>query len=47
VKDVQLGLLDFPSEREGRVVFLCWRYGEPEVAHWHEVDTGYAARKPL
>jgi hypothetical protein len=47
VKDLQLGLLDFPSERDGRVVFLCWRYGEPSVDHWHETDTGYAARKPL
>lgn len=47
VKDLQLGLLDFPSEREGRVVFLCWRHGEPHVGHWHEVDSGYASREPL
>ena len=47
MKDLQLGLLDFQSEREGRVVFLCWRHGEPRVGHWHEIDTGYAARKPL
>jgi hypothetical protein len=47
VKDIQLGLLDFPSEREGRVVFLCWRHGEPKVGHWHEVDSGYASRQPL
>jgi hypothetical protein len=47
VKDIQLGLLDFPSEREGRVVFLCWRHGEPNVSHWHEVDSGYASRKPI
>jgi hypothetical protein len=47
VKDIQLGLLDFPSEREGRVVFLCWRHGEPNVGHWHEVDSGYASRKPI
>jgi hypothetical protein len=47
VKDVERGLLDFPSEREGRVVFLCWRHGEKLVAHWHEVDTGFAGRKPL
>jgi hypothetical protein len=47
VKDIQLGLLDFPSEREGRVVFLCWRHGEPNVGHWHEVDAGFVGRKPL
>lgn len=47
VKDVNTGLLDFPSEREGDVVFLCWRHGEPRVEHWHEVDDGYTGRQPL
>ncbi|MGD2161842.1 MAG: DUF2203 domain-containing protein [Anaerolineales bacterium] len=47
IKDVRNGLIDFPSRREGRIVLLCWRYGEPEVAHWHEIDTGYADRQPL
>jgi hypothetical protein len=47
VKDVEQGLLDFPSERDGRVVFLCWRHGEKQVAHWHEVDSGFAGRMPL
>jgi hypothetical protein len=47
VKDVEQGLLDFPSERDGRVVFLCWRHGEKRVAHWHEVDAGFAGRIPL
>jgi hypothetical protein len=47
VKDVEQGLLDFPSERDGRVVFLCWRHGEKRVAHWHEVDAGFAGRMPL
>ncbi|MDX1600308.1 MAG: DUF2203 domain-containing protein [Anaerolineales bacterium] len=47
VKDVNTGLLDFPSEREGDVIFLCWRHGEPRVEHWHDVDDGYAGRQPL
>jgi hypothetical protein len=47
VKDVEQGLLDFPSERDGRVVFLCWRHGEKQVAHWHEVDAGFVGRRPL
>jgi hypothetical protein len=47
VKDVNAGLLDFPSEREGRVVFLCWRVGESEVDHWHELDEGFSGRHPL
>jgi hypothetical protein len=47
VKDLEVGLIDFPSLREGRVVYLCWRLGEPEVAWWHELDTGFAGRQPL
>ena len=47
VKDVNAGLLDFPSEREGRVVFLCWRVGESSVKHWHELDEGFSGRHPL
>jgi len=41
------GILDFPSKLEGRVVFLCWKFGEPEVLHWHEVDAGFAGRQPI
>jgi hypothetical protein len=47
VKSLEEGLLDFPSERDGRAVFLCWQVGEPEVAFWHGVDEGFAGRKPL
>lgn len=47
VKDIDLGLLDFPSEREGEVVLLCWRVGEDEIGYWHSVDEGFAGRKPL
>ena len=47
LKDLDLGLLDFPSEREGEVVLLCWHVGEDEVAFWHGLDEGYAGRKPI
>jgi hypothetical protein len=47
VKDLELGLVDFYAMQEGEPVFLCWQFGEPAVAHWHGVDEGYAARKPL
>jgi hypothetical protein len=41
------GLCDFYSIMDGREVFLCWRLGEPEVSHWHELDAGFAGRQPL
>jgi hypothetical protein len=41
------GLCDFPSIMDGREVCLCWRLGEPEVMHWHELDAGFAGRQPL
>jgi hypothetical protein len=47
VKDLDVGLLDFPSERHGEVVLLCWRVGEDEIGYWHGVDEGFAGRKPL
>jgi hypothetical protein len=47
VRDPEVGLVDFPSEREGRPVYLCWRLGEPAVAWWHPLDTGFAGRRPL
>ncbi len=47
VKDVDEGLADFPSRREGRVVYLCWKLGEESIAWWHEIDTGVAGRQPL
>src|SRR5919106_6569074 len=47
LRDAESGLVDFPSEREGRLIQLCWRLGEDEGAHWHEVDAGFQARKPL
>jgi hypothetical protein len=41
------GLVDFRALREGRVVYLCWRYPEAEVAHWHEVEGGFSGRRPI
>ena len=41
------GLIDFPSMHEGRVVYLCWKLGEPMVSYWHDLDAGYAGRQPL
>ena len=47
LRDVETGLVDFPAERDGEPMFLCWRLGEPEVAFWHPVDTGFSGRRPL
>jgi hypothetical protein len=47
VKDLDIGLLDFPCEVEGRVVLLCWRMGEPSITHWHSTEEGFAGRKPI
>jgi hypothetical protein len=41
------GLVDFPCEMDGRLVYLCWRLGEPEVQFWHELDAGFAGRQAL
>jgi hypothetical protein len=47
LRDPETGLVDFPGERDGRSVWLCWRLGEDRVAHWHEIDTGFIGRRPL
>jgi len=47
LKDLDMGLLDFPHERGGRVVFLCWHPPEESVQYWHDLDAGYAGRRPL
>lgn len=44
---LEYGLVDFPTTLDGRWVYLCWRSGEPEVGHWHEVDGGYRGRRPI
>ena len=47
VKDIDLGLLDFPAIREGRPIYLCWKAGEPRLAHWHGTDESFVDRKGL
>src|SRR5258708_7941453 len=47
VKDLEIGLLDFPCDVDGRVVLLCWKMGENSITHWHSTDEGFAGRKPI
>jgi hypothetical protein len=47
LRDAEAGLLDFPSRREGREVFLCWRLGEDRVGFWHGPESGFSGRRPL
>jgi hypothetical protein len=47
LRDAEIGLVDFPAEREGRRVFLCWRLGEDEVAWYHDERAGFSGRRPL
>lgn len=47
IKDINIGLLDFPAVRKGRDVYLCWMDGEETIAFWHEVDEGLAGRQPI
>jgi hypothetical protein len=47
LRDVESGLIDFPSDRDGRVVYLCWRLGEDRIGFWHPPETGFPGRQPL
>lgn len=47
VKDLDIGLLDFPCKVSGEVLLLCWKLGESAITHWHGTSEGYAARKPI
>ena len=47
IKDMGIGLLDFPSLRDGREVYLCWQHGEDRIRFWHEIEAGFAGRQPL
>jgi hypothetical protein len=46
LRDPEMGLVDFPGERDGQQVWLCWRLADPAVAFWHGTDEGYATRRP-
>lgn len=47
VKDINTGLIDFPAERDGQLVLLCWQYDEPSVQFWHDVDSGFGGRQRI
>jgi hypothetical protein len=47
LRDPETGLIDFPAERDGEPMFLCWRLGEGDVAFWHDTQSGFSSRKPL
>ena len=47
IKDINIGLLDFSALRDGREVYLCWKYGEGDIAYWHEVDAGFIGRQSI
>src|ERR1700745_1747461 len=47
VKDIDIGLLDFPCKVDGEIVLLCWKLGEEKITHWHSPEEGFAGRKPI
>lgn len=47
IKGLDPALIDFPHMRDGKEVYLCWRFGEKEIGYWHEIESGFAGRKPL
>ncbi len=47
VKDIASGLLDFPAMRGGQEVYLCWKHGESSIEFWHDIEAGFAGRKPM
>src|SRR5260221_862886 len=47
VKGIELGLVDFPSARDGEEILLCWKLGEKSIGYWHAVDGGFASRRPI
>lgn len=47
VKDIDRGLVDFLGQRNGREIYLCWHYGEEDIAYWHELNAGFAGRRPV
>jgi len=47
IKDLDIGLLDFPCQVDGQIILLCWRLGEKAITHWHGTEEGFAGRKPI
>ena len=47
VKDIEKGLVDFYYDNEGELIYLCWRYGEDKISHWHRLTNGFVTRKSI
>ncbi len=47
VKDLDIGLLDFPCQVDGQTILLCWKLGEKAITHWHGIQEGFSGRKPI
>ena len=47
MKDFEIGLIDFPSEKEGKPILLCWKLGENDVRWWHSLEAGVRGRQPI
>lgn len=47
LKDYEMGLIDFIGRHQGRDVYLCWKLGEEQITHWHELESGFAGRRPV
>ncbi len=47
LKDLDQGLIDFPSYRDGKLIYLCWKRGETRIQFWHDLESGFAGRQPL
>src|SRR5215471_9173203 len=47
LKDLDIGLLDFPCRVDGEIILLCWKLGEKAITHWHGTEEGFAGRKPI
>jgi hypothetical protein len=47
IKDIEIGLVDFPALRSDQEVYLCWKVGEKKIDYWHEIEAGFAGRQPI
>jgi hypothetical protein len=47
IKDLEVGLVDFPTLFRGEEVYLCWRMDEADIDHWHGIHEGFAGRRPI
>ncbi|MBN8654430.1 MAG: DUF2203 domain-containing protein [Anaerolineae bacterium] len=47
IKDISIGLIDFPGVKDGREICLCWKYNEDSIQFWHEIEAGFAGRQPI